>query len=156
MLFDIIKDRSFSQMMENHLKEMVTYLLQSGETFSILCKIDLVSFSPELPKQIQKELRSMTLFFLAGYTLESTRLDHDKLIFEAGFGTENFGSIVTVPLLSIVQILLEETPAFVNLALPKEILSSPVESDEIGIQNSMNSFLSNPENQKFMKKNKSE
>jgi hypothetical protein len=94
----------------------------------------------------------MTLFYLAGYTFESARIDQDSLIFEAGFGHENIGSYVTVPFLSIVQIIIDDTPAFVNLALPQErqpIVN--VEKSE-GVQNSMSALLANPENQKFLKK----
>jgi len=152
MLFDIIKSPSFARLMENHVREMLIYLFENEQNFGILCKIEHITFDPPLPKQISDEFRSMTLFFLAGYTFESARIEHDALIFEAGFGQENIGSFVTVPLLSIVQIIIDDTPAFVNLALPRDpqqIVS--VEKSE-GVQNSMSALLSNPENQKFLKK----
>ena len=58
---------------------------------------------------------------------------------------------MSVPLLSIVQIIIDDTPAFVNLAMPREeSVNVTIEKNE-GIQNSMSSFLSNPENQKFIK-----
>jgi hypothetical protein len=93
----------------------------------------------------------MTLFFLAGYTFESARLEEETLIFEAGFGEENVGSFVQVPLLSIMQIIVDETPIFVNLASPSEVASNKSTKRENGVENSMASFLSNPENQKFIK-----
>ena len=74
------------------------------------------------------------------------------LVFEAGFGSENFGSVVTVPLLSIMQIIVEETPLFINLATYREKIVAKKEIDRGGVENSMASFLSNPENSKFIKK----
>jgi hypothetical protein len=152
MLFDIIKSSSFALLMENHLRDMLIYLFENNQNFGILCKIDQVMFEPSLPKHINDEFRAMTLFFLAGYTFESARIDNDILIFEAGFGHENIGSFVSVPLLSIVQIIIDDTPAFINLSLPQEqhpIIN--IEKNE-GVQNSMNALLANPENQKFLKK----
>lgn len=152
MLFDIIKSPSFARLMETHIRDMLIYLFENDQNFGILCKIDQLDFDPPLPKHISEEFRAMTLFFLAGYTFESARIDNDILIFEAGFGQENIGSFVSVPLLSIVQIIIDDTPAFVNLALPPERHPVQVDEKNEGIVNSMNSFLSNPENQKFLKK----
>lgn len=152
MLFDIIKSPSYARLMENHLRDMLIYLFENDQNFGILCKIEHVTFDPPLPKHLSDEFRAMTLFFLAGYTFESARIDNDILIFEAGFGQENIGSFVSVPLLSIVQIIIDDTPAFVNLAQPQEHHAlHAIEKDE-GVQNSMSAFLSNPENQKFLKK----
>ncbi|MDX9966160.1 hypothetical protein E0765_10300 [Sulfuricurvum sp. IAE1] len=152
MLFDIIKSPSFARLMETHVRDMLIYLFENEQNFGILCKIEHITFDPPLPKHISDEFRAMTLFFLAGYTFESARIDNDALIFEAGFGHENVGSFVTVPLLSIVQVIIDDTPAFVNLALPYEQQPLPEIEKSEGIQNSMSVFLSNPENQKFIKK----
>jgi hypothetical protein len=152
MLFDIIKSSSFSRLMENHLRDMLIYLFENDQNFGILCKIEHVTFDPTLPQHINDEFRAMTLFFLAGYTFESARIDNDVLIFEAGFGHENVGSFVSVPLLSIVQIIIDDTPAFVNLALPQEQHPTINIEKHEGVQNSMSALLANPENQKFLKK----
>jgi len=151
MLFDIIKSPSFARLMETHVRDMLIYLFEGDQNFGILCKIEHLTFDPPLPESISGEFRAMTLFFLAGYTFESARLENNMLYFEAGFGQENVGSMVSVPLLSIVQIIIDDTPAFVNLALPREqSVNVSIEKNE-GVQNSMSSFLSNPENQKFIK-----
>ncbi|MCK9373043.1 MAG: hypothetical protein M0P91_07580 [Sulfuricurvum sp.] len=152
MLFDIIKSPSYARLMETHIRDMLFYLFENEQNFGILCKIEHLEFDPPLPKYISDEFRAMTLFFLAGYTFESARINNDILIFEAGFGQENIGSFVSVPLLSIVQIIIDDTPAFVNLALLQERQSIPEKEKNEGVVNSMNSFLSNPENQKFLKK----
>lgn len=153
MLFDIVKSDDFRKLMQNHIEELIIYFFKSEQNFGILCNIDEISFEPALPAHISSEFRPMTLFFLAGYTFETAHIDGDKLIFEAGFGTENIGSFVSVPLLSILQIIVDETPIFVNLATyEKSKDEKVVEKDKDGIKNSMEALLSNPENMKFNKK----
>jgi len=93
----------------------------------------------------------MTLVFLAGYTFDTARVDRDTLVFEAGFGTDNFGSFVTVPLLSIMQVIVDETPLLINLASFHRDTNVVKKVDKGGVENSRASFLSNPENSKFLK-----
>ena len=151
MLFDIVKNDAYAQIMRNHIQELLIFLFEQQQNFGILCKIEHLSFDPELPKHISDEFRPMTLFFLAGYTFESARIDDDTLIFEAGFGSENIGSFVHVPLLSIMQIIIDETPVFVNLSTPKSEESNHQPAHDEGVKNSMAALLSNPENTKFIK-----
>lgn len=152
MLYDIIKNPSFARVMEHQVRDMLIYLFENDQNFGILCKLDHVHFDPKLPQYIESEFKPLTLFFLAGYTFESARINDDTLVFEAGFGAENVGSFVSVPLLSIAQIIVDDTPILINIALPYEkTMSANIEKNE-GIQNSMNSFLNNPENQKLLKK----
>ncbi len=151
MLFEMIKDENYMNLMRKNIQELLAFLFDQEQNFGILCKIEHLSFEPELPESIRNDFRPMTLFFLAGYTFESARLEDDMLIFEAGFGEENVGSFVQVPLLSIMQIIVDETPIFVNLASPNEVASNKAPKRENGVENSMASFLSNPENQKFIK-----
>jgi hypothetical protein len=151
MLFDIIKSPTFGRLMETHIRDILIFLFEKEQNFGILCKIEHLTFDPPLPESISREFRAMTLFFLAGYTFDSARLEKNMLYFEAGFGQENIGSVVSVPLLSIVQVIIDDTPAFINLAMPREeSVNVTIEKNE-GVQNSMSSFLSNPENQKFIK-----
>ena len=153
MLDNITQDNDFAILMQKHIEDMIIHFFDKEQNFGILCKIDDVEFNPVLPKNLSNELRHLTLFFLAGYTFESAHIEGDYLIFEAGFGTENFGSIVSVPLSSIMQIIVDETPILINLSNKKPV-KKPLEqsSPEKGIENSMASFLSNPENSKFIKK----
>ena len=74
------------------------------------------------------------------------------LVFEAGFGAENVGSFVSVPLLSIAQIIVDDTPILINLALPYEKQMAVNSEKNEGFEASMSVFLSNPENQKLLKK----
>jgi len=151
MLFEMIKDENYMNLMRKHIQELLLFMFEQEQNFGILCKIEHLSFEPELPEHIRNDFRPMTLFFLAGYTFESARMEEGMLIFEAGFGEENIGSFVQVPMLSIMQIIVDETPIFVNLASPSEVASNKAPKRENGVENSMASFLSNPENQKFIK-----
>jgi hypothetical protein len=153
MLIDIVNDSKYASIMQKNIQDILIFLFEKEQNFGILCKIEELSFNPPLPKEINDAFRPMTLFFLAGYTFESAQINDDYLEFEAGFGSENIGSFVSVPLLSIMQIIIDETPVFINLAQAKA--EDEKESKEVkpeGIKNSMSAFLSNPENQKFIKK----
>ena len=153
MLYDVLKDQSFATLMQKHIIDVLTHLFDQNQNFGILCKIETLSFDPALPDDITSEFRPMTLFFLAGYTFESARLEGQHLIFEAGFGTNNLGSVVNVPILGIMQIIIDETPILVNLASPqeKEAPSQEAIVEKSGQKSSMEALLSNPENKKFLK-----
>lgn len=152
MLNATLEDKNFALLMQKHIEELVAYLFEREQNFGILCKLKGVTFEPELPKSIKKDFSQMTLFFLAGYTFESAAIYDGCLSFEAGFGADNFGSLVSVPFLSIVQIIVDETPLFINLSDYKETTKEFAKTDEDGVKNSMSLFLSNPENSKFLKK----
>ena len=152
MLENVIDDRGFAQIMKKSIQDLVIHFFSNEQNFGILCKIEDVYFEPTLPESINSEFRALTLFFLAGYTFETARIEDDTLIFEAGFGADNFGSVVRVPLLSIMQVIIDETPVLINLSVYKQTQEEKEKSvDESGVKNSMASFLNNPENSKFLK-----
>ena len=152
MLENIIEDREFALLMQKNIQELIIHFFEKEQNFGILCKVEEATFEPNLPDSIESEFRPLTLFFLAGYTFETARIEDGFLVFEAGFGSENFGSVVTVPLLSVMQIIVDETPVFINLSTYREKVVVKKEVDKGGVENSMASFLSNPENSKFIKK----
>ena len=153
MLEKVIEDKIFAQIMKKSIQDVVIHFFQTEQNFGILCKIEEVGFEPPLPESINEEFRPLTLFFLAGYTFDTARIEEDFLIFEAGFGGDNFGSVVRVPLLSIMQIIIDETPIFINLSVYKNKIEEEKSTvkDTHGEKNSMKSFLNNPENSKFLK-----
>jgi len=152
LLENVIDDRGFAQIMKKSIQDLVIHFFSNEQNFGILCKIEDVYFEPTLPESINSEFRALTLFFLAGYTFETARIEDDTLIFEAGFGADNFGSVVRVPLLSIMQVIIDETPVLINLSVYKQTQEEKEKSvDESGVKNSMASFLNNPENSKFLK-----
>ncbi len=154
MLDSVIEDKNFASVMQKNIQNLIVHLFEKEQNFGILCKIEEVTFSPPLPDNINTEFRPFTLFFLAGYTFETARIENNFLIFEAGFGSENFGSIVSVPLLGIMQIIVDETPILINLSVYSENRAKKIAEvgDDNGVENSMASFLNNPENSKFLKK----
>ena len=151
MLENVIDEIGFAKIMNKSIEDIIIHFFDKEQNFGILCRIEEVEFSPALPPEINAEFRALTLFFLAGYTFETARIENGMLIFEAGFGGENIGSVVTLSLLSIMQIIVDETPIFINLSVYKDAIEKEEESGTKGIQNSMESFLSNPENSKFLK-----
>jgi hypothetical protein len=150
MLQTILGDDKFCDMMNEHILDIFDYLLEKGVNFAILTNVSEVVFEPELPDEIKKSFKPITMFILAGYTFESVIANEDSISFEAGFGHENFGSLVTVPILSVLQVIVEDTPVFINLSIPSNKKES--KKEEIGIKKSMEALLSNPENKKLFKK----
>ncbi|MDY0234114.1 MAG: hypothetical protein RBS11_08780 [Sulfurimonas sp.] len=154
MLESLTNNKEFAQLMQKHTQEVIIHFFKKEQNFGILCKIEDVEFNPALPKDIISEFRPLTLFFLAGYTFETAHIKDDCLVFEAGFGVENFGSMVSVPLYSIMQIIVDETPILINLSNQKIEQKPKKVVDRKGVEDSMASFLSNPENSRFMKDKK--
>ena len=150
MFIDLIKENGFQQMMEAHIQEILAYLLEREQPFGLLCHLEYVTFDPPLPEEIAQNLNEVTLFMIAGYTFESFEFDEHTLFFEAGFGPQNFGSVVSMPILAVLQLLVEETPLLINMARP--MADYRERREESGIRSSMETFLSNPENKKFLKK----
>jgi len=130
----------FKELKANHAKEILTILLERDEPFSILAHLPAINFNPPLPKHITKQFTEIIVFAIANYTLQSAHISDDNFIFEAGFGEENIGSVVTVPVENIIQITQDEVPLFINAAatLPKE-------------EKPKNPFAVNPRNKKFIK-----
>lgn len=116
----ILKDSVFCDLMKNHSKECLEYLLERNRGFNIVVNLKNVKFNPELPKEISDNFSNLIMFELGNYTLESAFLEDDFLIFEAGFGNENFASTLSVPLSDIIQINLKNQPIFINLSIQEK------------------------------------
>lgn len=150
MLETMLGSDDFNVLMKKHSHAILELLLKKGINFSILTNIAEVTFDPILPTNISENFKPITMFFLAGYTFESTQISDGYISFEAGFGSNNFGSLVSVPIQSILQIIVEEIPIFINLGNPPKIqVKQPKEQ---GIRKSMDALMSNPQNQKLIKK----
>ena len=143
MSLEKLQKIEFQDIMHEHILNTIEFLFDEEQEFGVACEIEFVKFDPPLPKEIIKSLPTITLFMLANYSFESASLDDNYLQFEAGFGAENFGSFVQIPLLAIKQLFVEEYPILINIALPRE------EREEV---DSMSALLNNPENAKLLKK----
>jgi hypothetical protein len=135
----IIETQEFRTLKIKHVKELLFVLLEINKPFNILCVLNGITFNPTLPEHISSAFKEVIIFTLANYTLESSYIENEKLTFEAGFGEENFGSVVSVPIENIIQITEEQTPLFINIAatLPKP-------------DKPKNPFAINPRNKKFI------
>lgn len=154
MINNIIEDIQYKNIMENQIFTLVTYLLETENEFSITANKDGITFDPELPASIQKNFVQFTLFTLVNYTYESIVLTEKTISFEAGFGEENFGSVVTIPLYAILQIVIEDSILLLN---PTATVAQYFEEEELKeeekegqISRSMNAFTMNSKNKNLL------
>ena len=109
MIKDIIENEEYKNLVEKQIKENILFLLQKNQEFSITANIEPITFTPELPIVIKNQMHKFSLFTLSNYTYTTVQINDDYLTFEAGFGNENFGSVVKLPLYAIFQIKDDET-----------------------------------------------
>jgi len=147
MTLNLFQTSQYKALMEEYLSHTILYLFEKKQEFAIACETYYTTFTPELPHEIRNTFSETVLFVIGGYTFESANIDEEHFVFEAGFGHENIGATVTIPLLAIKQIFVEEHPILINLATPEL-----VQKEDKKIQNSMEALLKNPENKKLLKK----
>ncbi|MBD3840564.1 MAG: hypothetical protein IE909_01545 [Campylobacterales bacterium] len=155
MIGTIIEDKNYQAIMVSQIYEIIEYLLDQGQEFSVTANIKGVEFNPQIPSPISKKFPPFTLFALANYTYETLELSEDAITFEAGFGVENFGSFVTIPLYSIFQIVVDESILFINptATVPKFFKKTAVkkQSDQLDQKTrSMNAFKLNSLNKSLI------
>ena len=143
MIRNIIEDEEYKNLIENQIKETVFFLLEKNQEFSITANIEPVTFTPELPSVIRNQMHKFSLFTLSNYTYTTVQIDDDYMSFEAGFGNENFGSVVKIPLHAIFQIVVNESILYINSVATVEKFNKDLK------KNSFNIFKSNPNNKKF-------
>ncbi len=151
MPFRSLESDNFKKIMQDHILNTIEYLFNEHQEFGVACEIKYVKFNPELPHDIQNALPEITLFMLANYSFESASIDDQFLSFEAGFGHQNIGAVVHIPLLSIKQLFVGEYPVLINITSPKR----EKKQEKIKEIDSMSALLNNPENAKLLKKKKS-
>jgi hypothetical protein len=147
MTINLFQTPEYRSLMQDHIEKTIGYMFEKNQEFAIACEIKYVKFEPELPSDIKNTFNDTVLFILSGYTFETAKLEEGIFYFEAGFGEDNFGSTVAVPLLAIKQLFVGDNPIVLNLAQPEE-------KKETSSKNSMEALLNNPENKKLLKKKK--
>ena len=145
---DLWQDDEYKRLIRRHIKEMLSLLLQKGIYFAIVCDKEAITFEPELPESIASGFGKSLLFVLGNNTFSTASVDDGTFSFEAGFGSENVGAQVSMPLLAIKQIIIEDIPILLNLAAPAQ------NKQKEGSSRSMEALLKNPENLKLLKKKK--
>ncbi len=148
MTIKALETVAYQELMKEHIYATVEYMFNQNQEFGIACETSNVNFNPELPTELKASLPDVTLFMLANYSFETASIDTEYISFEAGFGSENFGSLVHIPLLAVKQIFVDEYPILIN------IVSMHVEEEETSIEpvDSMAALLNNPENAKLLKR----
>lgn len=140
---DILNNNEFANMLMEHSLDILEFILENDSEFSIVVKKDLLDFTPSLPEEI-KLPDELILFTLANYTLQSAVLEDDKLQFEAGFGEDDFATLVSIPLEAIVQIIdIDNKILFINLSDFKH------KKEPDNKEKSKQIFMSNPKNKNF-------
>ncbi len=147
MTINLFQTPEYRALMEDHISKTIGYLFSKDQEFAIACEIRDVTFTPELPENILETFKDSVLFIISGYAYESAKLENGYFTFEAGFGEDNFGSIVSVPLLGIKQVFLGDHPIVLNMANPET-------KQETSQKSSMEALMRNPENKKLLKKKK--
>jgi len=138
---DFFEKNSYKELVVKNCYNTIDFLLKEGLDFSIATYTNVMKCNPEIPKDII-EFDESALFIIANYTKDSSLLTKEYFSFEAGFGDENFGSTITIPLEAIMQIIVDE-----------EILHISYYESKVPVEkNSMEMLLNNPENQKLLKK----
>ena len=148
MTINLFQTPEYKKLIKEYIVKNIEYMFQKNQEFALACEVKHISFIPQLPLSIKDTFDETVLFILSGYTFESATLEEDTFSFEAGFGSENFGSTVTVPILAIKQMFVDDHPIVINLA---EHSNKQMKSEE-GKKNSMKSLLNNPENKKLLEK----
>lgn len=146
MLEEFLKDSEFASMMYRNIYDLLNLLIQKDIQFDILVSTKFVNFSPELPQEIKANFNpSVILFSLAGYSLSSVEISKDEIKFEAGFGPDNFASVVSIPIGAIIRISIDENPILINFATysPSDSKTKQERSKQI--------FLNNPKNRDIFK-----
>ena len=143
MINDIIESEDYKQLVEIQIKETILFLLNKNQEFSITANITPISFEPELPKTIKDQMHKFSLFILSNYTYTTVQVNNEYVSFEAGFGNENFGSVVKIPLHAVFQIIVEESILYINSLATVEKFNKDLK------RNSFNIFKNNPNNKKF-------
>lgn len=146
MLEELLKDREFGAMMHRNIYDLLSFLMQKDSQFDILVGTKFVKFSPELPDEIKSNFNpSVILFSLAGYTLSSVELSRDEIKFEAGFGEDDFASVVSVPIGAIIRVSIDDNPVLINFAKYSQSDSKTKQ------ERSKQIFLNNPKNRDIFK-----
>jgi hypothetical protein len=114
MIHNIIENLEYKELMESQVYDIIEFLLNQEEEFSLTANINGVDFNPLIPESISESFPHFTLFTLANYTYTTVELSESHVSFETGFGAENFGSIVTIPLHAIFQVIVDESILFLN------------------------------------------
>ncbi len=149
MIHNIIDNLEYKELMEAQVFDIIEFLLNHEEEFSLTANINGVEFNPQIPKTIADNFPHFTLFTLANYTYTTIELSEGYISFETGFGAENFGSVVTIPLHAVFQVIVDESILFLNPTATVERYfrkEKPLSQNVDQETRSLNAFKNNSKN----------
>ena len=114
MIKKLIHSKEYREITSRQVKELLIFLATKNEEFGLTANLNGVTFTPDIPQTIKRHFTKFTLFALANYTLESLEIHDHFITFEAGFGSENFGSICKIPYHAIFQLSVDNSILFIN------------------------------------------
>ena len=144
MINNIIENEEYKNLVSSQIKDTMNFLLDQNQEFAITANVDAIKFEPELPSATLDQLSKFSLFILSNYTYSTVKLDDNNLYFEAGFGSENFGSTVKIPFFAVFQIVVEESILFVNSVATVDKFTKDA------TEKSFNVFKNNPNNKDLL------
>lgn len=144
MINNILEDIEYKELVSTQVKDTMNYLVNKGQEFAVTANIDAVEFNPELPSATKEQLAKFSLFVLKNYTYSTIKISETHISFEAGFGSENFGSTVKIPFYAIFQIVVDESILFIN-----SVATIDKYNENITKERSLNVFKNNPNNRRF-------
>lgn len=145
MITNIIENEKYKNLIMKQIVEIMDFLLKNNEEFAVTANIQQIEFNPNLPESIKKQLQTFSVFVLSNYTFSTIEIDSEYLYFEAGFGGENFGSQVKIPLYSIFQIVVDDSILYLNPLATVDKFHEAKKRDSFSV------FKNNPINKKFEK-----
>ncbi|NQY23984.1 MAG: hypothetical protein HRT41_08100 [Campylobacteraceae bacterium] len=146
MINNILKDEEYKHLILKQSKETIELLMAKNVEFAVTANLKGLHFEPDLPKSIKSKLANFSLFVLSNYTYTTISLSDTTMTFEAGFGAENFATIVSVPYISIFQIVIDESIIFINTLATMDDLQEQNNFHD----KSMNVFKNNPSNKDLL------
>ncbi|MDR2789526.1 MAG: hypothetical protein LBB59_00885 [Campylobacteraceae bacterium] len=150
-LHDFLEEKEFVKSVHGALFDTLSLLLKKDMSFSVITNTARVSFNPPLPENIIKMFQKASVFELYGYTLSTAKIEEGALCFEAGFGENDFASLVSVPIGAILQIFIDNTPLFINMSIEKSpSIAQKKESGKSSYERSLKALLNNPKNKKLL------
>jgi hypothetical protein len=145
---DFLESLDYKRILKKHIFDMLELLFEAQEEFGVVCDTKNISFDPMLPDEICGDFDEKIYFLLSDYSYESGEIDEESLNFEAGFGSENFRTTISIPLLAIKQIIHNGNPLTINFSTFEEQTDAPSR------EKSMQALLNNPKNKNLLKKKK--
>ena len=140
MLENLINSPKYKNFTSSQVKDLLNFLVEEQIEFSLTANTKGVDFNPEIPESISKAFSQFTLFTLANYTFESIVIEDDMISFEAGFGSENFGSVCSLPFYAVFQISIDNSILFINPSATIEKYFKEDKEEEKQKERSMNAF----------------